>query len=143
MAVRRCPPPTSSRRHPPAGRQIAVRNRPPPAIFGFAHGAARRTVLEAQAKLMRRTGRDGALLRALAENRLGELYTAVLGREGRGGDPRARLIDKIRRKDDELALRLREIIYEIFDLPDQIAPELAEQLLARLESVYLEVLELS
>lgn len=121
----------------------AIRNRPPPAIFGFAHGAARRTVLEAQAKLMRRTGRDGALLRALAENRLAELCLAVLGREGRGGDPRARLIDSLRRKDEELALRLHETLNEIFDLPDQIAPELAEQLLARLESVYLEVLELS
>ena len=46
-------------------------------------------------------------------------------------------------KDEELALRLHETLNEIFDLPDQIAPELAEQLLARLESVYLEVLELS
>ncbi|MBO6729657.1 MAG: hypothetical protein JJ910_08005, partial [Maricaulis sp.] len=77
------------------------------------------------------------------ENRLAALCLAVLGREGRGGDPRARLIDSLRRKDEELALRLHEILNEIFDLPDQIAPELAEQLLARLESVYLEVLELS
>lgn len=120
----------------------SVRDRPAMQPFSFAHGAARRTVLQAQARLMRQTRRDGALVRTIAALRVHTLCRHFLGREGRGADPAARLIDVIAGKNTDIAARFATRLAEIAELPDRLSPEAASAELARLETVYEEVLEL-
>jgi len=121
----------------------SVRDRPAVNAFGFAHGAARRAVFRSQARLMRHTRRDGALVRALAQARISELCSQLLGRDSRGGDPTERLIAFIVRKNEGVAHELTRVLNDIAALPDRISPEAASVELARLETVYEEVLELA
>lgn len=121
----------------------SVRDRPAFSPFGFAHGAARATVYRAQARLMRLTRRDGALLRTLAEIRCAELSQRLLGNDNRREDRTERLVARVRQSDADIADRLAVTLASLSELPDQISPEAAIAALARLEHVYEEVLELA
>ncbi|MFS2316693.1 hypothetical protein RMQ97_02035 [Maricaulis sp. D1M11] len=118
-----------------------VRDRPVASMFGFAHGAARRTVMQSQARIMHYTGRNGSMLRILADIRVSQLSRRLIGREPRALDRQALLIDVLHRRDEGLADRLQSLLNEIASLPDRLPIQQAEEMLVRLETVYKEVLE--
>ena len=114
----------------------AVRERPLVTVFRQGHGAARRIAFQAQARLMRATGRDGALLRALAEARAARLCEILIGPgEAARTD---RLIAQLRRRDPALGERVERMLGAVAELPDRVPAETAAQALRDLESVYQE-----
>ena len=114
----------------------AVRERPILQAFTHGYGSARRIAFQAQARLMRATGRDGALLRVLAEARTARLCELLIGQgEGASAD---RLIAQLRRRDPSLGERLERILKAIAALPDRLPAETAGQALRDLETVYQE-----
>lgn len=117
----------------------SVRDGPLRKPFVEGYSAARRAIFTAQARLLRATRRDGALLRALAETRAATLCDLMLGRDDRAGGSRTdRMIAQVRRRDGELGSRLAQILTHIAALPDRIGPDVAASALNDLETVYQE-----
>ncbi|MCR9129762.1 MAG: hypothetical protein NXI12_09580 [Alphaproteobacteria bacterium] len=116
----------------------AVREQPLASVFRHGHGAARRIAFLAQARLMRATGRDGALLRALAGARAAALCDLMLGRDERGGARTERMLAQLTRRDAVLGERLAALLAAIADLPDRLPLHEAEQALNDLETLYQE-----
>lgn len=116
----------------------AVRERALITVFREGHGAARTLAFRAQARLMRATRRDGALLRALGAARTAALCDLMLGHDEQSGERAPRMIAQVSRRDAALGERLQFILAAIADLPDRMAVDTAERALADLESVYQE-----
>lgn len=116
----------------------AVREQPLATVFAFGHGATRRIAFQAQARLMRATGRDGALLRALAAARAAALCDVMLGRDERGGARTERMLVQLTRRDESLGARLSELLSAIAQLPDRLPADAAERTLHHLETLYQE-----
>ncbi len=113
-----------------------VRTAPVRSIFEDGHRGARRTIVAAQARLMRNTGRDGALLRALSRQRALALCDLLLGRDGGLQSRKARMLDFVRRRDGALGARLAAAFEAADAAEDRLTPDQAVTLLARLETAY-------
>lgn len=113
-----------------------VRAEPVRSLFEEGYRGARHTVVAAQARLMRNTGRDGALLRALSRQRALALCDLLLGRDGGLETRRARMLDFVRRRDDALGVRLAAAFEAADAAEDRLAPDQAVTLLNRLETAY-------
>lgn len=117
-----------------------VRERPLMALFTEGYAAARQAAFEAQARLMRATGRDGALLRALAAAREAALCDVMLGQEERSGARGERMVAHVSRRDPDLGARLQSVLSAVAGLPDRVPADIAAQALSDLETVYQEAL---
>ena len=113
-----------------------VRAEPVRSLFEEGHRGARRTVVAAQARLMRNTGRDGALLRALSRQRALALCDLLLGRDGGLETRRARMLEFVRRRNEDLGARLAAAFEAADAAEDRLAPDQAVTLLNRLETAY-------
>ncbi len=121
----------------------AVRDRPIFSIFSHGHRGARTTVITAQSRLMRNTGRDGALLRVLAHQRMLVLCDLLLGRDDRVSNRQARMLAFVERRSPELARRLAETLKEVEEVPERLSSGAAVALLTRLETAYEEARQLA
>lgn len=114
----------------------AVREGPLARIFTEGYAVARRTVFVAQARLMRATGRDGALVRALTRARVAMLADLVLGRDDSRPDRTQRILAFLERRDEALADRFKAYLHNLSSLPDRVPPEMARNALIELETIY-------
>ncbi len=121
----------------------SVRDRPIQSTFGHGHSGTRYTIVAAQSRLMRNTGRDGALLRALAYQRVQSLCDLLLGRDERATDRKARMLAFLERRSPDLAQRMVQVLEDTETAPERLPPGNAVALLTRLETVYEEARQLA
>jgi hypothetical protein len=120
-----------------------VRDRPVFSLFDHGHRGARETVVVAQSRLMRNTGRDGALLRVLAQQRALALCDLLLGRDDRSSNRQARMLAFVARRNRDLAERLTAAFQEAEAAPEHLNTGAAVALLTRLETAYEEARQLA
>ncbi|WP_394693662.1 hypothetical protein [Hyphobacterium sp.] len=111
--------------------------------FTEGHGAARRTSLIAQARLMRRARADGALLKTLLSTHITTLAERILGRDARIADREARVLRRLDHADAEVGKSFRDVIAEIRNLPDTAGLDQTVPALSRLETAYKKALKLT
>lgn len=111
--------------------------------FTEGYGAARRTSLFAQARLMRRARSDGALLKTLLTTHITTLAERTLGRDARLADREARVLRRLDHVDAAVAKAFRDVIAEIRNLPDSAGLDQTVPALSRLETAYKKALKLT
>ena len=120
-----------------------VRGLPLVRQFTEGHGAARMTALAAQAKLMRRSRADGALLKTLLSAHIATLAERMLGRDSNPSHREARVLRALDHREKAVAEAFEASIAEIRALPDQAGPDLTIPALSRLEKAYKKALKLT